>query len=392
LRNDGSTLPVEVTVGVTGVRSGRLIHAFARDISARVEEEEASRAHLGDLDRLLAVARDLGRPGSAGDGRDAICHAARELAHADSALFFEIRPSEGMLVATGTSRSSDEGRSPGRVTLDMTHSLTARILVSSEPTFVGDLQRDARVDHETAAQLGVRAAYWQPVTRDGMAIGVLVVYWRQPQPEVSARIRSILELFATQAAVVVERSDLMSRLESLARTDPLTGLANRRALDEALVRDLAAAERTARPISVVMLDLDHFKRYNDTRGHQAGDALLHDAAGAWARELRASDTVARYGGEEFLVVLPACDTGGAVEIADRLREMVPGDETASAGVAAWHGTETMAALIARADAALYEAKRRGRNRVAVDRPQQTASRALPPEASEAARTAATDPG
>jgi diguanylate cyclase (GGDEF)-like protein len=270
-----------------------------------------------------------------------------------------------MLVATGTSRSADDGRLPQRVTLDITHSLTARILVSSEPTFVGDLQRDARVDHETAAQLGVRAAYWQPVTRDGMAIGVLVVYWRQPQAEVSARIRSILELFATQAAVVVERSDLMSRLEALARTDPLTGLANRRALDEALVRDLASAERTARPISVVMLDLDHFKRYNDTRGHQAGDALLHGAAAAWAGELRASDTVARFGGEEFLVVLPSCDAAAASVIADRLREIVPGEETASAGVAAWNGSETMAELIARADAALYEAKRRGRDRTEV---------------------------
>ncbi len=340
-------------------RSEELAEQMALDVARQRQVDEAARAHLDDLDRLLSVARDLGRPSSSTDGRQAICGAARELADADLALFFELRANEGLLVSTGASGETDL---PGRISLNAKRSLTADVFASGAATFVGDLFLDERVDRAVAARMNVRAAFWQPILRDGEPIGILVIYWRTVQASISDRVRSLLELFAAQATVVVERADLMRRLESLARTDPLTGLANRRALDEALVRDLAGAERSGKPLSLVMLDLDHFKRYNDSRGHQAGDALLHDAAVAWLAELRASDTMARFGGEEFIVVLPACDKARAISIADRLREIVPSGETASAGVATWDAAETMTTFIARADAALYEAKRRGRDR------------------------------
>jgi diguanylate cyclase (GGDEF)-like protein len=336
--------------------------AFNRILRARRASEDSARQHLDDLAKLLAVARDLGRPTSARDGRDAICEAAVELADADMALFFEARPEEDALVATG---SAGQRIALDRIALDPRHSMTAQIVHSARPTFVGDLLEDDRVDRQTAITLNVRAAFWQPVLRDSKPIGVLVVYWGAPRRPLGFRVESLLELFATQAAVVVERADLMGRLEALARTDPLTTIANRRALEEALVRELASAERSGRPLSVVMLDLDHFKEFNDRRGHQSGDVHLRDTAAAWLRELRPSDTLARFGGEEFLAILPDCESAVGARIGDRLRELVPGRETCSAGVATWDRRETMTDLIARADAALYEAKRRGRDRTVV---------------------------
>ena len=357
---DGQTVPVEITATVTWLRGTRSIHVFARDISARQTADEAARQHLDDLGRLLAVARDLDGPTA---GRNAICEAARDLAQADLALFFEAK--DQALVATG---SAGDIRLPVAVALDGRTSLTAHVVQSGETTFVGDLLADPRVDHDAAIRLRVRAAHWQPILREGRAIGILIVYWHEPRPSLTPRVASLLELFATQAAVVVERADLITRLEDLARTDDLTGLANRRALDEALVRALAVAERAKRPITIALLDLDRFKDFNDSHGHQAGDRLLRSAARAWLTALRPSDTLARFGGEEFLVVIPDADLAAGMALVERLRSLVPERQTVSAGVAAWDGQEAMAELVARADAALYRAKGRGRNQVVAAAP------------------------
>ena len=150
-------------------------------------------------------------------------------------------------------------------------------------------------------------------------------------------------------------------LAETARTDALTGVANRRAWDETL----AAATSRGGAVFVVMLDLDHFKAYNDLHGHLGGDALLRSAAAAWRAELRATDLLARYGGEEFGVLLTGCDLSDAVATADRLRAALPGGVTCSTGVAALHPHETPAQLLGRADAALYAAKAAGRDRTVV---------------------------
>lgn len=154
-----------------------------------------------------------------------------------------------------------------------------------------------------------------------------------------------------------------ARLEALAHTDPLTGLANRRAW-EARLADL---ERSAEslPLAVCILDLDHFKRYNDRHGHAAGDALLVRTARAWQRELRPGDVLSRLGGEEFALALPRTDLAGARAIVERLRRCVPQGQTCSAGVAVLQVGDTAQTLFRRADEALYEAKRSGRNRTSL---------------------------
>lgn len=158
---------------------------------------------------------------------------------------------------------------------------------------------------------------------------------------------------------------LMNRLEHLAREDALTGAANRRGLDDALPVEFARALRSGSPLTLVMIDLDHFKRFNDRRGHGAGDAVLHGAAQGWMKQMRPTDMLARYGGEEFTLVLPSCDSDQAIQLIDRMRPLVPERQTFSAGIATWDRIETAAELLQRADNALLQAKKAGRNRTMV---------------------------
>lgn len=160
-----------------------------------------------------------------------------------------------------------------------------------------------------------------------------------------------------------ERQELLERVEAMARTDSLTGLPNRRSWEEAVQLALAGARRHGHSLALAMVDLDHFKRFNDAHGHPGGDALLTEAAVNWRLTLRATDFLARYGGEEFALLLPDCAPGKAVDVLDRLRAATPQHQTCSVGIAYWDGTESAEELVARADAALYEAKRVGRDRV-----------------------------
>jgi diguanylate cyclase (GGDEF)-like protein/PAS domain S-box-containing protein len=174
-----------------------------------------------------------------------------------------------------------------------------------------------------------------------------------------ARATDVTELKQVES----EREDLLIEVEILARSDPLTGLANRRALDERLPQEMARARRRGSSLCLAIIDIDHFKAYNDGQGHLAGDAVLRECALAWDSKLRGEDTIVRYGGEEFLIVLPDCTLEHAAEIVERLRTATPSAQTCSAGLACWDLAETMDDLLERADAALYRAKREGRDRL-----------------------------
>lgn len=166
-----------------------------------------------------------------------------------------------------------------------------------------------------------------------------------------------------QKELEAEREALIAANEELARSDPLTGLPNRRVLDDQLPREMARTLRAASELSLAIVDIDHFKAYNDTYGHLAGDAVLRDCAAAWDASLRGADMILRFGGEEFLVVLPDCGMDEATSILERLRAATPNGQTCSAGLAVWRPGETVDELVARADKALYEAKEAGRDRL-----------------------------
>jgi diguanylate cyclase (GGDEF)-like protein len=154
------------------------------------------------------------------------------------------------------------------------------------------------------------------------------------------------------------------QLAALARTDALTGAANRRTWDHELSRACQFARDHHRRLSVAILDIDHFKSYNDSHGHLAGDEVLRACAKAWDSALRGEDTIVRFGGEEFLVLLPDTAPEQAAEIVERLRRTTPMGQTCSAGLALWDHTESIDDLLRRADEALYLAKASGRNQLA----------------------------
>lgn len=174
-----------------------------------------------------------------------------------------------------------------------------------------------------------------------------------------ARASDVTELKQVEA----EREQLLVEVEALANSDALTGLPNRRTLNEQLPREMARALRAESDLCLAILDLDYFKAYNDTHGHLAGDEMLRRCAIAWDSELRGEDTIVRFGGEEFLVVLPDTRPDLAIEIVERLRAATPAEQTCSAGIACWDLSETVEDLVDRADSALYRAKEAGRDQL-----------------------------
>jgi diguanylate cyclase (GGDEF)-like protein len=199
--------------------------------------------------------------------------------------------------------------------------------------------------------------------------------------ELVARVRVHLRLKIAQE----ELASLNERLVALSNTDPVTELMNRRALDESLAMEVSRACRYGTPLSLALLDIDHFKRINDTYGHGVGDEVLHAVARIVRHDLRKTDVAARFGGEEFVVVLPHTDLPGASLVAERIRTNVrravhrAGSSafsvTASLGVACMSdgSPSSSTELFARADAALYDSKRQGRDRVTLAAPTRVGS-------------------
>jgi diguanylate cyclase (GGDEF)-like protein len=188
----------------------------------------------------------------------------------------------------------------------------------------------------------------------------------------------IMSIFAKQVGSSLERARLFQEVQSLALTDPLTGLQNRRSLFQLGNIEFSRSDRTKRPFCCMMLDLDHFKRVNDNYGHLVGDKVLQEFAQRCKCFVRDVDLVGRYGGEEILIFLPETDSITALQIAERLRRSVEerpiivSDQkifiTVSVGVSGKdENTDQLETLVARADQALYMAKHKGRNCVAISK-------------------------
>ncbi|MBS9479058.1 GGDEF domain-containing protein [Ancylobacter radicis] len=259
--------------------------------------------------------------------------------------------------------------------IERNRSVCQHIIASGEPLMSPDLKNDPRFDgHPVVPHLPFRFYAGVPLlVSPGLAVGSLCVLRREPAADTPPFDSAPLEALA---AVAVDALDLWRRNEDLAhetRIDALTGLTNRRGFDEALARIASRCARTNESLALLMIDVDHFKAINDELGHVAGDEVLRRLGHALgAARVRLEDVTARYGGEEFAVILPGSDSKGALRVGERIREAIAGacierpggTLTVSIGMAVQDGGHCDArGLVAAADAALYQAKREGRDRI-----------------------------
>jgi diguanylate cyclase (GGDEF)-like protein len=315
-----------------------------------------------DLALVAELARGLG---AGDDARARACAAVLELTGADFVCLVEA--GEGrepeMTACAGLDRPPAADAFAGE------RKALRALSLHGGPTFEADLPEDS-----APARLGAVAALYEPLAIDRQTVGYFAIGYRRRRRRVSERTRSLLGMLAAEAALTIDREDLLARLDFMARRDELTGLVNRRVLRETLDDELAGAARRDGVLSLAILDLDAFKKVNDRRGHQAGDRLLRAAAAAWTSALGDVGTIGRYGGDEFMVILPGLDGGASSTVTERLRRVVPEGATCSAGIATWDGAQTATQLIAAADAFLYAAKAAGRDRTATTLANRPASR------------------
>jgi diguanylate cyclase (GGDEF)-like protein len=341
--------------------SGEVIAGAAviHDISDQVAREQTLAAHAQHIAALGSATRAVLREE---DARLAVCEAALTVSNASFVSLFE-PDGRGSLECSASAGLDMRGM---RMSLSGRSQIAASFN-AARTSFVPDVAAESEMDQQTVARLEsmsgapVRSAAYTPVVVAGRSIAVLITTFAEIVSDPSNLIPT-LEVLAAEAGVAIEREDLLRRLHAQAVTDPLTGLGNRRAWLVGLTRETARASRSNEPLGVVMLDLDHFKLYNDAHGHPAGDALLARVATAWQARLRGGDVICRVGGEEFGVLLPGCPPDAIRSLVEDLRGLVPEGLTASAGTTFWADGEDALATVARADGLLYEAKDTGRDR------------------------------
>jgi diguanylate cyclase (GGDEF)-like protein len=251
----------------------------------------------------------------------------------------------------------------------------------------GRTAKYGRTIFEAPAQGTAAGAF--PLIVGVRVIGVIFATTTSASPRRRLDFIQAGEMLASQAAGAIESARLHQLTEERSQMDALTHSLNRRRLDEDLAAECRRSARYARPLSVIMLDVDHFKVFNDTHGHLRGDAILQNLAEALRGEVRATDSVYRYGGEEFVILLRETGAAAAGELAERLRRRLEqyfghdasGRITASFGVAELDPSHTTPfAVVDAADRALYDAKRAGRNCVSVAPPSSPRLRAHAPGA------------
>lgn len=272
----------------------------------------------------------------------------------------------------------------GKISIPRGEGIAGKVAARGEPYLVKDLEDDPRIKQKNRNHYRTRSFVSVPLKIADRVIGVLNLSDKTTGEVFDEEDLKLIQSIATHAAVVVERNEFYAKSEELKKltiTDTLTGLLNRRYLQERLKDELARSERHIHPMSLLMLDLDGFKSCNDSEGHLVGDKILQEVAETLLKTVRSMDIVARYGGDEFMVILPETSEPVAIEIAERLRNSVsagtawtrkagagpePCSLTASIGIVCYpeHG-DVAELLLENVDKALYRAKNKGKNRIEV---------------------------
>lgn len=356
--------------GLLWLGVGAVAGFVVRFLVTRLQEHITERQRVSD--EMIATNAMLAAVGAAtraitagGDARTSICDAVIDVSGADLVQLWEPRTPDVIYPTASAGLELPYVE----VTVGKEPSGAALAMATGSTLFVEDARNDPNVSAKIVELAGVRSVLFEPIVDGaGEVLGVLIAAWKKTKRRIESREIVAIGLLAHDAAVAIEREDMMQKLEQMATTDHLTGVANRRTFEELLDREMARAFRYRSGLCVGIVDLDDFKAFNDSNGHVAGDRLLKSAAAGWSATLRETDTLARYGGEEFVIVFPESSLDEAVLAIQRLRRVDLMGETFSAGVAEWDGTESGDALLRRADRALYDAKGAGKNRSVAARP------------------------
>jgi diguanylate cyclase (GGDEF)-like protein len=359
-------------------RSSRLYHDLVGDLAAKnallESRMEQLNRRMSETSTLYETARILTSQLALTDVLATVLRLAGQLFQAPAASVRLIDDSGELLVLAAHSGLGEEYCQRGPIPLGA--SAAGRAALSGEAVHVPDVESDeVYLKGDLLRREGLRSLLCLPQLVRGRCIGVMTFYHRRPRGYEPEELR-FLSTFAGTVSIAVDNARLYGEQSRLAVTDGLTGLFNHKYFHEGLIAELGRARRYGHPLSLVLVDIDHFKSYNDTWGHQAGDALLRTLAVIFKAAARQNDLVARYGGEEFAFLLPQADKRQATALAKRLcrtverrrcegEEALPGGRlTISLGVASYpedvlHGPD----LVGRADQALYRAKNLGRNQV-----------------------------
>jgi diguanylate cyclase (GGDEF)-like protein len=362
-------------VGQLGAVFNEMTDELGRTIRELTESRDQLRTSLSRLGDTLSSTLDLKRTLSV------IVDTATASVRAQAgALLLHAQTRADLYLATG--RGLDARGVPRSLRIPMGEGIIGRVAVSGEPV-VGRVSRLGRL-----TEPGLRASESEPEADNVIAVplrsgdrtlGVLILYDRRDGAFDEDDL-NVVRSFAGHAAVAIDNVLRAQDAQRASITDGLTGLWNFRYFQMALAKEVERATRFGRPLTLMMLDLDHFKRVNDEHGHLRGDAVLVELARRLRDQVREVDLIARYGGEEMIVILPETDLGGAQVVAERVCAAVRGTPfgdageeplaiTVSAGLAAFpeHGA-TVGVLVRNADEALYAAKREGRDRWRTARP------------------------
>jgi diguanylate cyclase (GGDEF)-like protein len=256
--------------------------------------------------------------------------------------------------------------------------IAGRVAGSGQALRVHDIEKDRRIGIPNRQRFKTKSFVSIPLKVKGTVIGVLNLSDKKNQEIFTETEMKMLTIFASHSCTIIERFESLERasqLEELSATDPLTGLYNRRFLEQRIEEELSRSSRQGLELAIMMIDLDHFKDYNDLCGHLAGDKVLQKVAQLLKASAREMDILTRYGGEEFCIILPSTSQKEALLVAERMRKTIEkerfpkedglplGHLTISIGIATFpHAGKLAKGLINSADKALYRAKQQGRNR------------------------------
>jgi diguanylate cyclase len=321
-------------------------------MNAQRRQTALADARARQLDRLVATQQAIATSDVGADAvAETVVAEALRLTGADAAVL-ELPEGDDIVyhAAAGTAAAHLGMRLPRDT------AISGLALAARTALVCSDSETDRRVDRDACRRVGARSMVVVPLVHADTALGVLKVYSDTVAAFDDEHVQ-VLSLLANMIGTALVRAQLIARLSEQAGTDELTGLPNRRAWREHLALALARSRRSGRPLSVVVLDLDGFKRVNDTRGHAAGDRLLRETTSAWSAALRDPDVLGRLGGDEFGVILEGADADAAASVVARLERSLGERCRASAGAATWTPDEDADGLLARADTAMYAHKR-----------------------------------